>query len=155
MDHFLYEEFMEKKEFDDLWTVFKQLLTLSHGQTSVERGFSVIKEVVPNLEEMSFRSKGLVQNSMLVNNMKVADFVITEDLLSSCSHASIRHKMYLMGKKTDKEQTEKAKKEKSFTRRTDSSKEEKRRSYKELQSKWLKQLTRKQRKLREEKIQLG
>ena len=49
---------------------------------------------------------------MLVNNMKVADFVITEDLLSSCSHASSRHKLYLMEKKTDKEKTEKAKKRK-------------------------------------------
>ena len=52
----------------------------------------------------------LVQKSVLVNNMKVADFVITEDLLSSCSYASSRHKMYLMEKKTDKEPTEKAKK---------------------------------------------
>ena len=56
----------------------------------------------------------LVQNSVFVNNMKVADFVITEDLLSPCSHASSRHKMYLVEKKTDKEQTEKAKKRKAL-----------------------------------------
>ena len=62
---------------------------------------------------MSLTSIRLVQNSVLVNNMKVADFVITEDLLSSCSHASSRHKMYLM-EKTDKEQTEKAKKRKAL-----------------------------------------
>ena len=75
---------------------------------------------------MSLTSIRLEQNSVLVNNMKVADFVITGDLLSSCSHASSRHKMYLMKKKTEKDQTEKAKKkEKSFTRRADGSKEEK------------------------------
>ena len=91
-----------------------------------ERGdFQLTKRLLPpNLEEMSLTSIRLVQNSMLVNNMKVAYFVITKDLLPSCSHASRRHKMYLM-EKTDKEQTEKAKKRKAFTKRTDSSKREK------------------------------
>ena len=52
LDHFLYEELIEKREFEDLWICFKQLLTLSHGQASVERGFLVNKEVVaPNLEK--------------------------------------------------------------------------------------------------------
>ena len=46
MGHFLYEELIEKREFEDLWTLFKQLLTLSHGQVSVERQFLVNKEVV-------------------------------------------------------------------------------------------------------------
>ena len=85
----MYEELIEKREFEDLWTLFKQFLTLSHGQASVERGFLVNKEVVaPNLEEMNLTPIRLVQNSMLVNSMKVADFVITEDLLSSYKHAS-------------------------------------------------------------------
>ena len=54
LDYFLYEECIEKREFEDPWTPFKQLLMLSRGQASVERGFSVNKEVVtPNLEEMS------------------------------------------------------------------------------------------------------
>ena len=53
-------------------------------------GISVNKDVVaPNLEEMNLAPIRLVQNSM--NNMKIADFVITEDLLPSCSHASMRH----------------------------------------------------------------
>ena len=38
-----------------LWTVVKSLLTLSHGQTTVERGFSTNKVVsVVNLQERSF-----------------------------------------------------------------------------------------------------
>ena len=115
LDHFLYKELIGKREFEDLWTLLKQLLTFSHGQASVEREFAVNKDVVaPNLEEVSLTSVRLVQNSMLVNNMKIADFVITEDVLSSCSQALSRHKMYLMEKKTDKEQTEKAKREKLY-----------------------------------------
>ena len=63
---------------------------------------------------MSLTSIRLVQNSMLENNMKVADFVIAEDQLFSCSPASSRHKLYLMEKKTDKEQIKKAKKSKAL-----------------------------------------
>ena len=35
LDHFLYEELIVRRVFEDLWTLFKQLLTLSHGQASV------------------------------------------------------------------------------------------------------------------------
>ena len=67
---FLYEELIKKREFEDLWILFKQLLTLSHGQALVERGISVNKDIfAPDIEEMSLTSIRLVQNSMLVNNM--------------------------------------------------------------------------------------
>ena len=33
------------KEYKDLWSVVKMVLLLSHGQASVERGFSVNKQV--------------------------------------------------------------------------------------------------------------
>ena len=46
LDFFLYEELIERREFEDLWTLFKQLLTLSHGQVSVERRFSVTKKLL-------------------------------------------------------------------------------------------------------------
>ena len=41
-------------EYQDLWLTMQLLLTLSHGQATVERGFSVNKEVLtPNLQEVS------------------------------------------------------------------------------------------------------
>ena len=51
---------------------------------------------------------------MLAQNIKVADFVITEALLSSCSHASNGYNMYLMEKKEEKEKTEKGTKRKAL-----------------------------------------
>ena len=43
-----------RSEFPNLWSVIKLLLLLSHGQASVERGFSVNKEVsVEHLAETS------------------------------------------------------------------------------------------------------
>ena len=64
------------------------ILTLSHGQATVERGFSVNKEVLaPNLQEMSLAAMRLVHSSMQAAKCKVADFVLNDALLSSCAHA--------------------------------------------------------------------
>ena len=88
------------------------LLTYSHGQG--ERGFSVNKEVLtPNLQEVSLQAIRLLHSSVLAQNIKVADFIITEALLSSCSHVSNRYNMYLMEKKEEKK-TEKGRKSKAL-----------------------------------------
>ena len=115
MDSFLSEILHMQVEYQDLWLTMQLLLTLSHGQATVERGFSVNKEVLtPNLQEVSLQAIRLVHSSVLTQNIKVADFVITEELLSSCSHASNRYNMYLMEKKEEKEKTEKGRKRKAL-----------------------------------------
>ena len=114
LDSFLSEILQMQVEYQDLWLTMQLLLTLSHGQATVERGFSVNKEVLtPNLQEVSLQAIRLVHNSVLAQNIKVADFVITEALLS-CSHASNRYSMYLMEKKEEKEKTEKGRKRKAL-----------------------------------------
>ena len=100
LDSFLSEILQMQVEYQDLWLTMQLLLTLSHGQATVERGFSVNKEVLtPNLQEVSLQAIRLVHSSVLAQNIKVADFVITEALLSSCSHASNRYNRYLLEKK--------------------------------------------------------
>ena len=102
-------------EYQDLWLTMQLLLTLSHGQATVERGFSVNKEVLTSiLQEVSLQTIRHVHSSVLAQNMKVADFVITQALLSSCSHASNRYNMYLIEKKEEKEKTEKGRKRKAL-----------------------------------------
>ena len=91
------------------------LLTLSHSQAAVERGFSVNKEVLaPNMQEESLQAIRLIHSSMLAQKISVADFVIPEKLLSSCNHASNRYRIYLLEKKTDKEETERGQKRKAL-----------------------------------------
>ncbi|KAK5876302.1 hypothetical protein CesoFtcFv8_025669 [Champsocephalus esox] len=52
LDEFYQEHLSNKAECRHLWEVVKLVLVLSHGQASVERGFSVNKEVmVENLKE--------------------------------------------------------------------------------------------------------
>ena len=102
-------------EYQDLWLTMQLLLTLSHAQATVERGFSVNKEVLTvNLQEVSLQAIRLVHSSLLSQNIKVADFIITEALLSSCSHTSNRYNMYLLEKKEEKEKTEKGRKRKAL-----------------------------------------
>ena len=51
LDSFLSEILQMQVEYQDLWLTMQLLLTLSHGQATVERGFSVNKEVlIPNLQ---------------------------------------------------------------------------------------------------------
>ena len=113
-----YSEMLEaKEEYKDLWQTLQLLLTLSHSQAAVERGFSVNKEVLaPNMQEESLQAIRLIHSSMLVQKISVADFVIPEKLLSSCNHASNRYRIYLLEKKTDKEGTERGQKEEGTAR---------------------------------------
>ena len=74
-----------------LWGTFRILLTLSHGQATVERVFPGNKEVLaPNIHKMSLRALRLIYSSLSAKKIKVADFQISEELLSSCNHACFK-----------------------------------------------------------------
>ena len=52
-----------KKSYEKLWAVLKSLLTLSHGQATVERGFFTNKQVsIDNLQETSFVAMRQIQD---------------------------------------------------------------------------------------------
>ena len=66
LDCFYSEILQAKEEFKDLWHTLQLLLTLSHSQAAVERGFSVNKEVLaPNMQEVSLQAIRLIHSSML------------------------------------------------------------------------------------------
>ena len=115
LDSFLFAVLHEQKESQHLWITVQLLLTLSHGQATVERGFSVNKEVLtPNLQETSLVAIRLVHSSMLAAKCKIADFVVSDALLKSCAHAYNRYNMYRMDKKAEQERTEKGRKRKAL-----------------------------------------
>ena len=45
LDTFLFTHLGKKPRFEELWSLAKLLLTLSHGQSQVERGFSLNKDI--------------------------------------------------------------------------------------------------------------
>ena len=103
-----------QKTYEDLWTTFEFLLTLSHGQTAVDRGFSVNKEaLVPDHKEDIIKAVHLVHNAISAEEIEIAEFVTTE-LLTSCSHVNKRYKIYLMDKDKEAQEPEKARKRKAL-----------------------------------------
>ena len=125
---FLSELLDNQQDYKELWVTLRILLKLSNGQAAVERGFSINKKVLaPNLQEMSLKALRLIHSSLSSKKIKVADFQISEELLSSCNHASNRYKMFLMEKRTEKKHSER-KKMKSSGGETWISKEEERRA---------------------------
>ena len=126
LDSFLFEVLPNQNESQQLWITMQLILTLSHGQATVERGFSVNKEVLaPNLQETSFVAMRLVHSSMQAAKFKVTDLVVNDALLSSCAHARNRYQMYLMERKAEQERTEKGQKRKALMEELTSAKKAK------------------------------
>ena len=56
----------------------------------------------------------LICDSILTKQIKISDFVVTEDLLTSCSHASNKYRVHLLGKSKEAEETENTRKRKAL-----------------------------------------
>ena len=94
----------QKPEVKELWDLMKLLLTLSHGQAAVERGFSVNKDLLaPNLKTQSLVSQRVIHDTIALSGLPVADFEISPGLLKSCSHGHARYTAFLEEEKKEKE----------------------------------------------------
>lgn len=82
-------------EYPDLWSVAQQLLLLSHGQASVERGFSVnLQTTCENLSKEALKAKRLVLQAVREAGDPV-DVQITKEMLSYASSARAKYQEYL------------------------------------------------------------
>ena len=74
----------------------KAILTLSHGQASVEHGLSVNKSVLKvNTTEESIASKKLVRDHMIANKLEAHTVPISNQLIRSvsCAHQSYKESL--------------------------------------------------------------
>lgn len=106
VDEFLCK-YMTVAKYNKLLDVVKMCLVLSHGQASVERGFSVNKEIeVENLKAESLVAQRLICDYVLSVG-GVLNVPISKELLQSTSHSRQRYEHYLNEqrelKKTDVE----------------------------------------------------
>ena len=115
LDTFFFEELNQQKIYESLWCTIQLLLTLSHGQAAVERGFSVNKEVLaPNLKAVSLTALHLIHDTISEGQIEIGDYIITDELLTSCSHASNRYRTYLMERQKEDQEPEKIRKRKAL-----------------------------------------
>lgn len=90
----------------ELWGFMKKLLMLSHGQATVERGFSINKEVETcNMDEETVVAQRLICDYVRVYG-EVTQLPLTKELLNYCATARTRCRMHI-----DEEKSKKAKDE--------------------------------------------
>jgi len=105
------------KSFHQLWLVVQQVLLLSHGQATVERGFSVDKQMeTDNLACDTFEARRLVCDHVAV--VGVID-VKNKHLLSSCSNARHRYRTFLEDQKKEQAKAASAGKRKAINDEVD------------------------------------
>ena len=82
---------MMKTEYSKLWEVVSQLVLLSHGQASVERGFSINKQMErTNMCHETFIAERIV-NDHLRSVGGVLSVAINKELLASCRASRARY----------------------------------------------------------------
>ena len=97
LDTFYFSIFSGRQSGDRslLWKVIKDVLLLSHGQASVERGFSVNKQIATdNMQQKTLTALRILQDH--ISSVGGAqNIVITPKLLASASQAKSRYNAYL------------------------------------------------------------
>lgn len=112
LDKFLHNYLQEKPEFSKLWDLMKKLLILSHGQASVERGFSVNKGALKNnMSENTLIAHRVVTDALVSelgsNNLhKVYELAVTNKMMTNCRAARARYQQSLQDEAKDKINTE-------------------------------------------------
>ena len=87
VDTFLYAHINDRKDFQSLWSIFKLLITLSHSQSIVERGFNVSADVAtPNFKEETLVSLTIVYNGMKALDIDLSSSVVPKELLAHCRY---------------------------------------------------------------------
>ena len=88
--------------------ILKTILTLSLGNASVERGFSINKNLVDvNMSQQSIIVQRLVKDHMIVNNLTPSTTEISKEMLASVKRSRMRYAEYLEEKGHEKLRDEK------------------------------------------------
>lgn len=91
IDKWFYHTIADKSEYKNLWRVVQVLLTLSHGQAGVERGFSHNKELISdNLSQLSLKARRVVHDHIKIAGGS-CQVHITKKLLVSAANACGRY----------------------------------------------------------------
>ncbi|RXN38512.1 hypothetical protein ROHU_001041 [Labeo rohita] len=98
--------------YAELWSFVEKLLLLSHGQATVERGFSINKEVeMCNMNEDTIVSQRLICDYVRMCG-GVVKVPLTKELLNECASARNRYRIFLEDERKKKEQTKQMNKRK-------------------------------------------
>ena len=87
----------DQAKYDNVWTAVKKLLILSHGQSSIERGFSINKQTLgTHLSRDNLLSYRVVQDGL--RDMGGKDVTVTSDMIAACRRARSRYQQHMDSK---------------------------------------------------------
>ena len=110
LDTFLFTHLGKKPRFEELWSVVKLLLTLLHGQSEVERGFSINKDITStNMGAETLIAFCRVHDGIQSLGLPMEQCV-TAEMLRQCKFACSRYQIHLDEMKRESVETEKKKK---------------------------------------------
>ena len=82
--------------YKELSFVVKVILTLCHGQASVEQGFNINKSLVKvNMKEEAIVVRKIIHDYMLANSLKSHTVEISNKLILSCSNACQKYRQHI------------------------------------------------------------
>ena len=104
LDDFYFKD-LKVAKYPEFCLAIQIVLTLSHGQADVERGFSLNNAVLEsNMKHNSVVSKRLIQDHLVSNNLKPHTMEINSKLRSSCRQARQWYHTHLEELKKENEQ---------------------------------------------------
>lgn len=121
--------------YSKIWKVVRILLVLSHGQASVERGFSVNRQTeTENLTEESFVAKRIICDYVaFVGGIKNIN-VTNKELILAASSARQKYNMHLEELKTKAQAEQGEKKKRAISDEIDETKHKKQRLEQDISS---------------------
>ena len=115
LDEFLQQHVAKSGSFPRLWEVMRMLLILSHGQATVEKGFSINRQVmVENMKERSFIAQRTIHDHLL-HSGGLGALVIDKPLLSAAASGRRKYAEYLEQQRADKAKSAKGVKRKELS----------------------------------------
>ena len=98
-----YFKVLSVSKYKDLSFVVKLILTLSHGQTSVERGFSLNANIMKtNMSPESLTAKRIIKGHMLANRLKPHIIEITKPIVQAFRSGRQKYEVHLEEEKKKK-----------------------------------------------------
>ena len=96
----LYSDTLGVSRFRKLASVVALVLTLSHGQASVERGFSQNNNLIQvSMLPNTIISKRIIKDHMVPNNLKPYTITIDSSLMRGFRSARMKYEEYLKSEK--------------------------------------------------------
>ena len=104
LDDFFFSTLKLEERFPGLAKFVSLILTISHGQASIDRGFSIQKhQLQQNVDHLYVRSRRLIKDHLLANGLTPATTPITNEMMTQVKGSGTKYRIHLHDQKKKEE----------------------------------------------------